>query len=348
VHISSLTPAALDAATADALAALRNRAQAVDAPHLADVCGEALRLRLLHGWDGESTERVLLARDGTGRLLGCVEVDTPRQENRDLVWFDLLVDPPARRRGVGAGLLQAVAEVADEVGRGLLMTCAWHGSPGVAVLQRGGFTLASVAAQRRLYPQRLPRDGDAELLEGARAASAGYELVRVAGPLPEELLAPMLSTVDAINDAPLDDLELEDDAFTVDRLRRYDTAQRARRQRLYRLIARSRDDGTPAGHSVVAVDGDRPHLAEQHDTTVRPAHRGHRLGLRLKLEMLQWLREVEPQLTEVDTWNQESNVHMIAVNDAIGCVVVGREALLQRRVRQAPGADAALAAQARR
>jgi len=142
----------------------------------------------------------------------------------------------------------------------------------------------------------------------------------------------MLGTVEAINDAPLDDLELEDDVYSVDRLRRYDEAQAALHHRLYRLIARSREDGAPAAHTVVAVDGMRPQHAEQHDTSVRREHRGHRLGLRLKLEQLAWLREEEPQLRAIDTWNQESNSHMVAVNDLIGCSVVGREAEFQRHV----------------
>ena len=38
--------------------------------------------------------------------------------------------------------------------------------------------------------------------------------------------------------------------------------------------------------------------------------------------MLQWLREAEPGLTTIDTWNAVSNSHMIAVNNAIGCRVV--------------------------
>jgi GNAT superfamily N-acetyltransferase len=57
----------------------------------------------------------------------------------------------------------------------------------------------------------------------------------------------------------------------------------------------------------------------EEDTTVVASHRGHRLGVRLKTAMLQWLREAEPGLTIIDTWNAVSNIHMIAVNDAIGC-----------------------------
>ena len=60
------------------------------------------------------------------------------------------------------------------------------------------------------------------------------------------------------------------------------------------------------------------------------AHRGHRLGLLLKAGMLLWLAEAEPQLATVDTWNAESNDHMIAVNEALGYRVMGRELQFQK------------------
>ena len=96
----------------------------------------------------------------------------------------------------------------------------------------------------------------------------------------------------------------------------------AERGRVYRLLARRREDGAWAGHTVVCVDRHRPGVAFQEDTTVVSGHRGHRLGIRLKTAMLKWLRDAEPGLTTIDTWNAVSNRHMIAVNDAIGCQVV--------------------------
>ena len=59
-------------------------------------------------------------------------------------------------------------------------------------------------------------------------------------------------------------------------------------------------------------------------------HRGHRLGLLLKLEMLRWLAETEPALETLDTWNAESNRHMVAVNEALGYRVLGSKLLLQK------------------
>jgi hypothetical protein len=72
--------------------------------------------------------------------------------------------------------------------------------------------------------------------------------------------------------------------------------------------------------------------ALQEDTAVAPSHRGRRLGLALKCDMLLWLAEVEPQVTTVDTWNTETNHHMIAINEVLGYRVVARELQFQKRV----------------
>ena len=89
----------------------------------------------------------------------------------------------------------------------------------------------------------------------------------------------------AINDAPIDDLDIEDEVFSPERMRAYETRQLGQGHRLFRVFARHRETGELAGHTVVVVDGERPQLAEQHDTSVVRAHRGHRLGLLLKTDM---------------------------------------------------------------
>ena len=72
---------------------------------------------------------------------------------------------------------------------------------------------------------------------------------------------------------------------------------------MFRTFARHRDTGEQAGHTVVLVDVERPQLAHQHDTSVVSSHRGHKLGLLLKTDMNLWLREVQPQVAVIDTWN---------------------------------------------
>jgi hypothetical protein len=139
----------------------------------------------------------------------------------------------------------------------------------------------------------------------------------------------MSEMVASINDAPLDDLDIEDQVFPPERIRKYEETQLVRGYRLHRVLARHRETGELAGHTVVAVDSVRPHIGHQHDTTVVRSHRGHRLGLLMKSDMNLWLAESEPGLRTVDTWNAESNDHMIEVNETLRYRWMGRGIELQ-------------------
>ena len=74
---------------------------------------------------------------------------------------------------------------------------------------------------------------------------------------------------------------------------------------------------------MASIDQDHPGFGAQMDTSVVRAHRGNSLGLLLKIEMLRWLGDAEPQLRVLDTWNAASNDHMIAVNERLGYRVIG-------------------------
>jgi GNAT superfamily N-acetyltransferase len=65
-----------------------------------------------------------------------------------------------------------------------------------------------------------------------------------------------------------------------------------------------------------------PTIGYQWDTLVRSDHRGHRLGLLMKLANLRQVRERSPQTRFLNTWNAESNAPMVSVNERLGFVVV--------------------------
>ena len=100
---------------------------------------------------------------------------------------------------------------------------------------------------------------------------------------------PVAAITGAINDAPIDDLEIEDEVFTAERIRMFEAAQlAARNRRIYRVIARERETGVLGGPTMVGVDAEHPRLRPfKFDTSVLQAHRGHRLGRLLKIAMLQ-------------------------------------------------------------
>lgn len=297
-------------------------ARAVDTPYLLGVTTTIFAARLRHGWDGD---RILaaLARDERDRVIGVLEVWLPHWDNAHLGAVEVTVDPVVRRQGVGRQLFDAgVARVRAE-GRTLVLSECFDATAGVDFLKAMGLDRALEAVHRR---QDLVTVDWARLdaeYAAAESHAEGYELVRIAGPTPDDLMTGVAQMTAAINDAPIGDLDIEDEVFSPERIRAFETAQLARGHRFYRVVARERSSGVLAGHTMVGVDSERPWHAGQHDTSVLRAHRGHRLGLLLKIDMLRWLAEVEPQLRILDTQNAASNAHMIQVNEVLGYHLLG-------------------------
>ena len=103
-------------------------------------------------------------------------------------------------------------------------------------------------------------------------------------------------------------------------------------RRLSVAAALERSSGRAVAFSELTVPRTAPELAYQWDTLVLPAHRGHRLGLLVKLANLARLAELSPATTEVVTWNARDNEPMIAVNESLGARVTALGRTWQKRL----------------
>ena len=316
----------------DELVALSNAVIEVDAPWFNTWNAWALEGMLRYGFDLEPGRHFVGVQ--SGRVAGFGSVHTSEWDNRDFAWIELSVHPELRGSGLGSALLEHLESVGSDMGRTKYGAGAWDGSPGVPFAEGRGYPAKSREIHRRQHLDEVPLDKIEAMHAAARSAASAYELLRIDGRTPEDLLPAVAEMSAAINDAPLDDLEIEDEVFTAERTRNYETATTLRGQRLHRVIARHRDTGELAGHSVVGVYADRPWLGYQHDTSVVRKHRGHRLGLLIKSAMNLWLAESEPELKTIDTWNAESNDHMIAVNEELGYRWMGRVIAFQKGARR--------------
>ncbi|CAN5325038.1 GNAT family N-acetyltransferase [soil metagenome] len=289
-----------------------------------DELGETVAGRVAswrHGWDGDRPVTAL-ARVDRGRVAGVLQVSFPSWDNTHLGSVDVVVDPLARRRGLGRRLFEAGVERIRAHGRTLVLTDCFDLPASVAFATAMGLDRVSEEVRRRQDLADLDWTGLDLAYADARGRARDYDLVPVFGATPQDMITDVATMTEAINDAPTDDLDVEDEVFTPERIRAFEAAQLAHDRRLYRLIARERSTGVLAGHTMVAVESDRPWHAWQYDTSVLRAHRGHRLGLLLKIAMLRWLAEDEPQLRTLDTWNAASNAHMIEVNEVLGYRIV--------------------------
>lgn len=318
-----------DAGLVDGVVELYAAADAVDCPWHHALTARTLRTLLTMGWDGDPFRCYAGALDG--RVVAASELYLPTRDNLDNAWFRATVHPQRRREGLGNRLLDHVEAIAGEAGRTVLGVDATDTDAARGFAAARGYELKYVGVYRRLTIADVPRDVvDTAYQEGLAAAAEDYELVRIVGRLTDAQLEDTLAVVSAINDAPTDDLVMEDEVWDPRRVRAYEEAQADRGMRMYRVWARHRGTGEIAGHTVIAVEEERPHIGEQHDTTVLPKHRGHRLGLLLKADMMRWLRDAEPQLATITTDNAGSNSHMIAVNERLGYQVVGQSLEYQR------------------
>src|SRR5260370_37742505 len=98
----------------------------------------------------------------------------------------------------------------------------------------------------------------------------------------------------------------------------------------YTVAARHDATGDLAALTEIAVDPDDPGWGHQLLTAVARKHRGHRLGLLVKIAMLELLATAEPQLERIVTWNARANEHMIAVNESLGYTILGQPSTWSR------------------
>lgn len=318
-----------DGAHVGAFLELTAATDAVDCPWEPPRTPYRQEMSMRHSWEGEPG-RWFVAYDGRTPV-GTAVIDASDYDNLEMAWLTMRVAPPYRRRGLGTALLAALEAITSGMDRPLVGADGWDSEATAKFAAVRGYAQKAVAVRRIQDVATAP--DPRPIRDEALARAQDYELVRIDGFAPDDLLPQLADLTAAINDAPVDDLEWEDEVFSPARVHAYERAQIESGYRFRRILARHRTTGELAGHTVVVVDGESPHVAEQHDTSVARAHRGHRLGLLLKTEMLLWLAETEPQVTHVHTDNAESNRHMGAVNERLGYRVVGRSLEFQRRTR---------------
>ncbi len=319
-----------DAADVAAWADLLNLVHEHDTPWRDPATPEIVAARFRYGWDLEPGTPYLARVEG--QVVGGGVLNLTERDNRHLAWLDTYVHPDRRRCGHGGEILRFLEAEAQRRGR-TTFGMAGADSPAVAgFAKRHGYDEVLVEVIRRQYVAEIDRDALDAAHRDALEQASDYVLERRGFPTEESELAAVAELTAVINDAPTGDLAIDDEVFSPERIRAYETAQLGQGYRPYRVVARHRDSGELAGHSVVVVESARPELAEQHDTAVAPQHRGHRLGLLLKTEMLRWLQEAEPQIDHIDTGNAESNAHMIGVNELLGYRIMERGVCYQRRV----------------
>jgi GNAT superfamily N-acetyltransferase len=263
-----------------------------------------------------------------GSQVGGYLLELPDRDNRHQGWLQILVPPDRRREGIGAALLRHAAGRARDCGRSVLIGEARETSAGEAFAVSAGATHGLTEVRRVLDLAAIQPGQLSRLRRQAEATAQGYALRSWEGPTPEEHLEQVATVIGAMADAP-HDADQEAQQWDAQRIRDMERRVDVQGLRHYSIAAQSAATGELAGLTDVGVDPGHPTWGYQELTAVTRPHRGHRLGLLIKVAMRELLAEREPQLERMVTGNADSNKHMIAINEALGYQVLDRWSSLQ-------------------
>ncbi|HSJ20535.1 MAG TPA: GNAT family N-acetyltransferase [Nocardioidaceae bacterium] len=266
--------------------------------------------------------KVLLATYEADEMVGAAEISLPRLDNTHLAALEVYVDPRCRRRGVGTTLSAAALDRVRQEGRRLVtaeVATPLNGpeSPGLRLARRLGFE-TEVVDDMKVADLDATEPLWQAVLDGTEAAAEGYTLRSWWGRCPDDLVAGFCSVVETFFvGAPSGDLDVEPERWDEPRLREKEE-RFARAGRHETTTVAVSPDGEVVGMTEAMLSEHAPDRAFQGSTIVAPAHRGRRLGLRLKATNHLRLRERFPECRTILTGNADVNVAMNAVNDRLG------------------------------
>ena len=328
MRIEDVDPA--DDAALEAFHAHEARVAAAD-PH--DVVWTLDEMRVRARTRDPWVERTFVwARDDDGAVVATAQLERPLRDNTDTATVDLRIDP--RRRADAGSFLDHLAHRVRLAGRSRLEVGArWSpdetASPDAELLRVHGFRLGLVTSQRVLD---LPADDEhlVRLAERSAPHHTAYVLRTWCGPVPEDVLDAYAGLRSLMRvEAPSGDLGWEPEDFPPSRVREEERRLAEQRRTSITTVAVAAD-GTVVGHTQIVVPGTDPVNAFQWDTLVLASHRGHRLGIGMKVQNLRRAGAELGERSLLHTWNAADNAPMVAVNEAMGFRLVAYDGVFSR------------------
>lgn len=256
-------------------------------------------------------------------------------------WAHVDVAPRFRRSGLGTRLSHFVEERARGLGITKIIAYIPSGpregeqlpaptgsgslpldNTEVRFLLGRGYRLEQVVRGSRLA---LPADVDAPLAD-AMAKATAYTIHDWRDHTPDRWHADMAMLRQRMStEEPQGSLDEPEDVWTVERLLEHEARLDGSPRTTFTVAAEHTGSGRLVGFSTLSVPVELDRAISQEDTLVLPEHRGHSLGMLLKLANLAAVQKARPGHPSVLTFNAEENRHMLAVNEHLGFTPVGYE-----------------------
>jgi GNAT superfamily N-acetyltransferase len=283
------------------------------------------------GWLRPDSVRhfVRLAAYAGDAMVGIGSLQLEDTDNTHLAIVKVMVLPDRRGSGIGSALLAAVEQAARADARTTVLGMVTvpvdfaldSGHHDLDFARHRGYAVAGTEEVKLADLASTEGDWPALAAHAAEKA-AGYELVCWTDRAPEEHVAEIARLYSRfLGEIPLGEVALQPATWTVERIRESEERWQASGRHQV-LVAAVATDGTLAGYTNLFVLDGQPERAGIDSTLVLPEHRGHRLGLALKVRLHQETRARHPEVTRIATGNADVNSWMNAVNDQLAYRVV--------------------------
>ena len=284
---------------------------------------------------GERQE-LFAAYDGD-RMVGNATLWSFLLDNVDKAAYQLNVDVPDRRRGIGRALAERIEHAAKDEGRSLMMARAilpfddrdGHGYRRFA--EACGYELSDFEVVRHL-PLPVPDEQIQEWIEEAAPHHPGYTIETFVGAVPDDLLESLCVLFAQLPvDAPTGVVDFEEEVVTPQRYAEMVAGTDAMGRARYETVALTPERQVVA-QSTLAMSLEESTEVFQWGTFVHREHRGHRLGLATKAANLRAVQATRDDLTLVTTENGETNDFMVSINERMGFVPIEISAEFVKRL----------------
>ncbi|HLX32028.1 MAG TPA: GNAT family N-acetyltransferase [Gaiellaceae bacterium] len=221
-------------------------------------------------------------------------------------FFQLLVDPGKRRRGVGTALLEAAVSRCRELG--VAVVRGLHSSDAGAAFAAAVGAEAEQRVVRSVLDLRTTELPEPNVPEG-------FRLVTWLRRVPDEHIEAYARSRTAMDDAPAPE-GMDYPAWDEEKIRASEESL-VQRKREMRLTVAMAEDGEIGAFTELRVSRGST-LGFTDDTGTVAAHRGKGLARAVKVESLRRLREDHPEVVVATTRNAEENAGMRHLNESVG------------------------------
>lgn len=303
--------------------------------------------------DPHEPHRMVVARLA-GRIVGVASSSILAEDDADIAWLQVQVLPEFRRRGIGTALADTVegwavadgkhqlivyaasADATGGTGDGHIPSPTGFGSVPAAnaevrFLLGRGYTLEQVERASRL-PLPVP-DLEARLEAAAERSGSDYRVHTWVDAVPErwrEDVAVFFTRMST--DEPTGGIDEPEDVWTVARLVEFEEREKASPRTRLAAAVEHIPTGRLVGLTDLTVPAEPDRAVAQQSTIVLPEHRGHRLGMLLKVANLTHLQGVRPGHPSIVTFNAEENRFMLSTNEAVGFVPLAYEGAWRKKI----------------